>query len=91
MGRVFVDPAVVDVAYRDGVQVVPPEASLFLCDEQAGFFEYAEVLHYGAAVDLFEVVADVAGGHGFVLQEIEDLAAAAIGQCLVNEIFFFCS
>lgn len=91
MVRVFVDPAVVDVANRDGVQVIPSEASFFLCDKKPGFFEHAKVLHYGASVDLFEAVADVAGRHGFVLQEIEDLAAAAVCQCLVNEIFFFCS
>lgn len=31
----FVDPAVLDVADGDGVQVIPPEASLFLCADKA--------------------------------------------------------
>lgn len=34
MVGVFVDPAVVDVADGDGVQVIPPESSLFLCDDE---------------------------------------------------------
>lgn len=86
---VFVDPTVVDVADGDGVQVIPPEASLFLCDDKSGFFEHAEVLHHGTAVELFEMRADVAGGHRVVAQKVEDIAAAAVGQSLVNEIIFF--
>lgn len=36
MVRVFVDPAIIDVAYGDGVQVIPPESSLFLYDDKSG-------------------------------------------------------
>lgn len=35
MVGVFVDPAVVDDSDRDSVKVIPPEASLFLCDDEA--------------------------------------------------------
>lgn len=91
MGGVFVDPAVVDVADGDGVQVIPPEASLFLCDDKSGFFEHAEVLHHCAAVEPFEMRADVAGGHCVVAQKVENLTSAPVGQSFVNEIVFFCS
>ncbi len=91
VARIPVDPAIVYVADRDCVQVIPPEASLFLRDDEACPFENAEVLHHSAAVDLFEVVTDVPGRSRFVFQEIEDLAAAAVGQRFVNEIIFFCA
>lgn len=36
MVGVFVDPAVVDVADGDGVQVITPKVSLLLCVYEAG-------------------------------------------------------
>ena len=91
MVGVFVDPTVVDVADGDGVQVIPPESSLFLCDDEARFLEHAKVLHHGTAVEPFEMRADVAGGHCVVAQKVENLTSAPVGQSFVNEIVFFCS
>ena len=49
------------------------------------------MLHYGAAVEGLKLFADVARRERVILQEIEYLAATAIGQCLVNEIVIFFS
>ena len=51
-----------DLADRDRIDVIPSITTLFFCNDKIGIFEYAQMLHHGASVELVELGADVAGG-----------------------------
>ena len=87
---VFVYPPVVDLTDRNGVEVIPPKTPIFFRKDQARFFEYPEMLHHGATVEVFEFRADVAGGFRFISQKIKYLAASPVGERLINKIVLFC-
>ncbi|MOA67586.1 hypothetical protein D3C78_1948300 [compost metagenome] len=66
--------------------MVPALAATPLGHDQPGLFEYAQMLHDGAAIDRRQQVAQHAGGARLVLEQIEDLAANAVAQRLENPV-----
>ena len=77
------DPAVVDEADGDGVEVVQLLAAVLARDHEAGLFEHAEVLHHAEAGHRREVDAQLTQALPVVLEQpVEEEASAGIPQRL---------
>jgi hypothetical protein len=83
---ILADPPVVNFLDGDHVQVVPAAAPFALHDHQPGFFQHSKVLHHGAAVNLPEMAAELPGGLGRLLEQVEDLAPAVVRQRFENQV-----
>ena len=84
--RVLADPAVVDLADRDDVEIIPAKPSILFHKDQTRLFENREMLHHGAAIELFEVQAEIARRPRAVLEEIEYPTPPRVGQSLEYSI-----
>ena len=83
---VFADPALVDFVDGDGVEVVELFAAVPDGGDEVGVLEEIEVLGHGLPGHV-EVLAE--GGEGLavvLVQQIEQLAAAGIGQSFENVV-----
>jgi len=83
---VLADPALVDVVNRDGVEEVELFATVPDGGDEVGVLEEIEVLGHGLARHV-EVLAE--GGEGLavvLVQQIEQLATAGIGQGFENGV-----
>lgn len=85
-GGVLADPPVVYVPDGERVQVVPPLAALALDDHEPGALQDPEVLHHGAPVELVELIAQVSGGAGLVLEQVEETATGGRSQRLEDAV-----
>jgi hypothetical protein len=83
---VFADPALVDFVNGDGIEVVELFAAVPDGGDEVGVLEEVEVLGHGLAGHV-EVLAE--GGEGLTVvfvQQVEQLAAAGIGQGFENVV-----
>lgn len=83
---IFADPALVDFVDGDGVEVVKFFTAMPDSGDEVGVLEEVEVLGHGLAGHV-EVLAE--GGEGLavvLMQQVEQLAAAGIGQGLENVV-----
>src|ERR1043165_3203104 len=73
-------PAIVELFDRKRVDIVPAVASLSLYNDQFCIFQNPQVLHYGAAVQLAKVLAQLSGSPGLVPKHVKNLAPARIAK-----------
>lgn len=83
------NPAFVDRMNGQRVQVVPPLPAPALDNHQIGGFQYLQMLHHRAAVDIPEMVAKRSGGKRLVAQIIQYLPPHWRSEGFENNIVFF--
>ncbi len=86
MVGILADPPPMDELDRNGVEIVPPLATLAACDDEAGSLEHAEVLHDGASVESVKAGAQIASREWRAFEQVKDLAAARIGKCFEDQV-----
>ncbi len=65
--------------YWPDVEVIPATAAFFYADDQPGFLKNLKMLHDGAPIQPIDVLANLAGRHRRLVQEIEN--PAPISAC----------
>src|SRR4029077_12775178 len=71
---------------RERVDVVPAKTPFTLYDDEICLFENAQVLHYGAPVQLLEPLDYFSGCSCSFFEQVEYLASSGVAQCFEYQI-----